>query len=105
MILCLIEFGVREGQLEARNEQVAILMKAIVDIEGFISKETFTSKDHPDKLVTLSYWRDAESLDAWMRNMEHKRAVGLGFRSILSYYKIQILTVERNSEWTAPNQS
>jgi len=102
MIVCLIEFGVREGQLETRNELVAQLMKAVVEVDGFISKETFISKDRLEKLVTVSYWRDGESLDRWMNEVAHKRAIALGRRQILSYFKTQILTVDRNVEWTAP---
>jgi heme-degrading monooxygenase HmoA len=105
MIVCLIEFGVREGQLQTRDELVAELMKAVVHIDGFVSKETFTSRDKPDKLVTLSYWRDNESLDRWMNETVHKRAIALGRRQVLSYFKTQILSVDRNVEWAAPGTS
>lgn len=103
VIVCLIEFGVREGQLQARDELVAELMKAVVNIDGFISKETFFSKDHPGKLVTTSYWRDSDSLDRWMKETIHKRAMAQGKRFILSYFNAQILSVDHNFEWKAPD--
>jgi heme-degrading monooxygenase HmoA len=103
MIICLIEFGVRPG-MEAKNiATVQELLKEVVKIDGFISKETFDSRNEPGKLLTISYWRDEEALRNWMRNAEHRAGIKLGKSEIYSHYAIRIAEVQRENIWRAPS--
>lgn len=102
MLVCIIEFGVREGSEEQRASLLAGLMKVIVEMDGFISKETFSSRDNPGKLITLSYWRDEASLAAWVADRQHVKAVSIGKRSVFSHYNIEISEVSRTIKWEAP---
>lgn len=102
MIACIIEFAIRPGVEERRDQLVRELMEAVVTVDGFISKETFESRDKPGKLITLSYWRDADGLRAWMKHPAHARNVVVGKRSVFSYYRIQVASVTRDIDWTMP---
>lgn len=103
MIVCIIEFGVRPG-LEARHQGiVAELLDEVVKIDGFLSKETFDSRNVPGKLITISYWRDEASLQRWMTNAVHRLAIPVGKREIFSHYGIQIAEVKRVNNWNSPN--
>ena len=54
--------------------------------------------DRPGWRITISYWADANALRGWMVNTAHIRAIGKIFR----HYNIKIVTIERETDWTAP---
>ena len=57
MIVCVIEYAVEPG-MEARNiEMVQMLLPVVAEIDGFISKETFDSRNNPGKILTISILR------------------------------------------------
>ena len=102
MIVCLIEFGVRPGMEEANVQTVQELLKEVAKIDGFLSKETFESKNESGKLLTVSYWRDAESLRAWMTNVPHMAGMRRGKKEIYSHYTIRVAEIQRENIWRAP---
>jgi heme-degrading monooxygenase HmoA len=101
MIACIIEFGVKEGRDEDRKRVLAELFVELERLPGFLSKETFDDVDRPGRRITISYWKDAEALRAWMRNAAHIRAISLGKREIFSHYNIKIAAIERETNWVA----
>jgi heme-degrading monooxygenase HmoA len=103
MIICSIEFSVRPGAEALRDALVAELMKAVVLIDGFISKETLVSRDRPGQFVTVSCWKDEDALRRWMRDPAHLRTIGVGKQSVFTRYRIQLATVYKDIEWTAPD--
>ena len=104
MLVCIIEFGTMPG-MEARNRAlVTELLVHARTIEGFISKESFTSRDDPGKVITLSYWRDADALRAWMRNREHVKTIPLGKNELFSHYTIQIAEIVSDKNWRRPEE-
>jgi heme-degrading monooxygenase HmoA len=102
MLACIIEFGICEGREKQRDALVAALMKAVVDVDGFVSKETYACRDVPGKLITLSYWRDAESLQRWVRHPTHVHTVTIGKRDVFTYYNIEVSEVTRTINWQRP---
>lgn len=105
VIACLIEFRVRPGAEATRDALVAELMKAVVQIDGFISKETLISRDRPGQLVTVSYWRDDAALKRWMRDPAHMRTIVAGKREVFLNYRIQLAEVVKDVSWSAPDQT
>jgi heme-degrading monooxygenase HmoA len=103
MLVCLIEFGTLPGMAERNKELVTNLLVHAREHDGFISKETFTSRDNPDKVVTMSYWRDAESLRLWMRHEEHLKTIPIGRNELFSHYSIQVAEVVTNKNWRKPD--
>jgi heme-degrading monooxygenase HmoA len=102
MLICVIEFGTVPGMEQRNRELVTELLVEAAKIDGFISKETFNSRDNPGKVVTLSYWRDAEALRLWMRDAEHRRAIPLGKKELFTHYVIQIAEVLSDKSWARP---
>lgn len=45
--------------------------------------------------ITVSYWQDLESIQAWKNNMEHLQAQRLGKEKWYAAYKTRISKVER----------
>ena len=48
--------------------------------------------------ITVSYWRDEESIKKWKANLEHQEAQKLGKELWYKQYKIRIAKVERDYE-------
>jgi heme-degrading monooxygenase HmoA len=102
MIACIIEFDVKPGRDDDRARLLAELFVEIRKLPGFVSKETFEDVERPGRRITISYWQNADALRDWMRNAAHRRAIGEGKRTIFSHYNIKIATIERETDWTAP---
>ena len=52
--------------------------------------------------ITVSYWRDAESIGAWRRVAEHERAQSAGRATWYQEYAIHVARVERSTTFTRP---
>lgn len=101
MIACIIEFGVRPG-MEARHQELLLpLLDGVQEVDGFISKETFDSRNTPGKIITVSYWRDGEAMAAWMKDRDHITAMVAGKKEVFTHYWIQISEVQREYSWEA----
>jgi heme-degrading monooxygenase HmoA len=78
-------------------------------IAGFISIERFQSMSNPEKVLSLSFWEDEESIKQW-RNIElHRAAQKEGRDSIFDDYRLRIAHVQRDYGMTdrvqAPDDS
>jgi heme-degrading monooxygenase HmoA len=50
--------------------------------------------------ITVSYWKDLESIKQWKQNTEHQLAQTLGRQKWYSFFKVRICKVEREYEWS-----
>lgn len=46
--------------------------------------------------ITVSYWKDLESISAWKKNTEHREAQSLGKEKWYEQFKVRICKVERD---------
>ncbi|WP_444943079.1 antibiotic biosynthesis monooxygenase family protein [Microbulbifer sp. ZKSA006] len=82
-----------------RDKYLAIaaeLKEQLLHLDGFISVERFQSLNQPDKLLSLSIWRDEESVKNWKNNKEHWQAQNLGKNQLFDSYRIRIGEVLRD---------
>lgn len=63
--------------------------------EGFLGMETARNETG----ITVSYWRDLESIKKWKENTEHLLAQKLGREKWYTNYKTRICKVERDYEF------
>ena len=54
----------------------------LTEIDGFISVERFQSIAEPGKLLSLSFFRDEEAVQAWRNQTPHRQAQSKGRREI-----------------------
>tara|TARA_R110002111_G_scaffold168038_2_gene234041 strand:+ start:174223 stop:174465 length:243 start_codon:yes stop_codon:yes gene_type:complete len=59
---------------------------------GFLGVESFRSPD--GKGVTISYWQDLPSIQAWREHPEHQTAQRLGKQRWYQNYTIEIARIE-----------
>ena len=52
--------------------------------------------------ITVSYWKDLESIRNWRKNAEHAEAQALGRKKWYAEYKLRVCKVERDYDYTAP---
>lgn len=97
---------------EKRDEYLdlaASLKPELSKIEGFVSIERFHSISQPEKVLSLSFWKDEESIAEW-RNVElHRMAQQTGRKTVFDDYRLRVATVLRdygmNERAQAPHDS
>ncbi len=83
----------------AKDEYLAIaarLKPLLVTMDGFISIERFQSLSQPDKILSLSFWRDEEAVKQWRNTEEHRAAQSQGRDGIFLDYRLRIAAVVRD---------
>lgn len=96
MIAVIFEVIPNEGKKEEYLDIAAKLRPELDHIEGFISIERFQSINNPDKVLSLSFWKDEESIQQW-RNLEmHRHAQAKGRNEVFKDYHLRIATVVRD---------
>jgi heme-degrading monooxygenase HmoA len=84
------------GQWDKYLDMAAMLRPELNKIDGFISIERFQSITNPEKVLSLSFWKDEESRHQW-RNIElHRMAQKEGRNSIFENYRLRVANVLRD---------
>lgn len=109
MIAVIFEVLPHPDQRQTYLDAAAALRPALEAIDGFVSVERFQSLADPDKLLSLSFWRDEAAVAAW-RNLEaHRRTQRLGREVAFADYRLRVAAVQRdygmNQREQAPDDS
>ena len=109
MIAVIFEVLPHASHKQEYLDIAAALAPLLKDMDGFISIERFQSLSDPQKILSLSFWRDEEAVAGW-RNIEaHRGAQCKGRSEIFQNYRIRIAGVIRdyglNEREQAPQDS
>lgn len=74
----------------------AELRPLINEIDGFLSVERFQSLTDPEKLLSISFFRDEAALDEWRRLTQHRKAQRVGRNSYFKDYRLRVAHVMRD---------
>ncbi|MEO6975941.1 MAG: antibiotic biosynthesis monooxygenase [Gallionella sp.] len=96
MIAVIFEVWPVENGAKTYFDLAAELRPLLEKIEGFISIERFESLATKGKYLSLSFWRDEESIRAWRNIGEHRTAQEKGRRSVFAKYRIRVASVVRD---------
>jgi heme-degrading monooxygenase HmoA len=100
MIAVIFEAFPKEGKWEEYLDIAASLRSELNKIEGFISIERFQSMTNNEKVLSLSFWRDEQSVAQW-RNVElHRQAQADGRSSVFNDYRLRVANVLRDYTMT-----
>jgi heme-degrading monooxygenase HmoA len=77
------------------NEMSEKMFELAATQTGFLGVDTARN----DIGITVSYWRDSESIRNWKLNSEHTIARNRGRADWYSYFKVRIAKVERDYEF------
>jgi heme-degrading monooxygenase HmoA len=64
--------------------------------DGFISIERFQSLAEPGKLLSLSFWRDEDAVQAWRAEEQHIAAQLAGRGHLFRKYRLRVAGVIRD---------
>ncbi|AZO57261.1 MULTISPECIES: antibiotic biosynthesis monooxygenase [unclassified Mesorhizobium] len=96
MIAVIFEVQPAEGRRDAYLGIAAELRPLLDGIDGFISVERFQSLADPNRVLSLSFWRDEEAVKAWRNTEEHRQAQQAGRDGIFAGYRLRIAHVVRD---------
>ena len=96
MIAVIFEGIAQVAQKEAYLDAAARLRPLLADIDGFLSIERFQSLTTPEKVLSLSFWRDEEAVRQWRNLEQHREVQRAGRASIFEEYRIRVAQVIRD---------
>lgn len=89
---------------DARAEYLDLagqLRPLLADLDGFISVARFQSLTTPDRVLSLSFWRDEAAVARWRNLPEHRRVQAAGRDRVFADYRLRIAGVLRDYSMNA----
>lgn len=96
MIAVIFEVEPAEGQHDTYLDIAARLKPELEAIDGFLSVERFESLTNPGKMLSLSFFRDEQSVAAWRNTENHRRAQAAGRGGVFADYRLRVAAVLRD---------
>jgi heme-degrading monooxygenase HmoA len=96
MIAVIFEVFPAYGRKADYLEHAARLRSELECMDGFISVERFQSLTDPDKLLSLSCWRDEEAVAGWRSRASHRAAQLAGRKGVFRDYRLRVAAVVRD---------
>jgi heme-degrading monooxygenase HmoA len=96
MIAVIFEVWPHEDQRGRYLDTAAGLKPLLETMDGFISVERFQSLYEPEKLLSLSFWRDEAAVANWRKLETHRAAQALGRNKLFRDYRLRIAGVIRD---------
>lgn len=105
MIAVIFEVEPHADRKQEYLDIAASLRAELQAIDGFISVERFQSLSNPDKILSLSLWRDEAAVKAWRSKSNHRNAQRAGRDGIFRDYRLRVASVIRDYGMTDREQA
>lgn len=96
MIAVLFEVTPKAQQKQLYLDMASVLKSDLLTIDGFISIERFVSLQNPDKILSLSFWKDEASVKKWRELKKHREAQNTGRSVVFEDYHLRVASVMRD---------
>lgn len=96
MIAVIFEVEPAAHHRQEYLDLAAALRPQLVAIDGFLSIERFESLSHPGRILSLSFWRDELSVQAWRNVESHRLAQARGREGVFEGYRLRVAQVVRD---------
>ncbi|MBN9671243.1 antibiotic biosynthesis monooxygenase family protein [Roseibium aggregatum] len=96
MIAVIFEVIPHAEKKQAYLDMAAEMRPLVEQIDGFMSVERFQSLTDPDKLLSVSFFRDEDALNEWRRLSQHRKAQKAGRTSFFKDYRLRVAHVLRD---------
>lgn len=96
MIGVILEVRPAPGRRDEYLDVAARLRVDPEEFDGFISVERFPGLTDPDKLLSLQFWRDEESLARRRNHEPHRAAQAHGRAGVFDDDRLRVLSVLRD---------
>jgi heme-degrading monooxygenase HmoA len=104
MIAVLFEVQLAPGRTGDYLAEAAALRDALEAVDGFVSVERYQSLADPDRLLSLSFWRDDEAVARWRTLERHREAQARGRAGVFAAYRLRIANVIRDYGMHEPRE-
>lgn len=105
MLAVIFEVIPSDSKWDEYLDIAAGLRAELATIDGFISVERFQSITNPGKVLSLSFWRDEESVRSWRNTALHRAAQEQGRKTIFDHYRLRVAEVCRDYGMTERDQA
>ncbi len=95
MYAVIFDVQPKPGRQQDYLDLAAALKPELEKIDGFISVERFQSLTTEGKILSLSFWRDADAVKRWREHDRHRRAQFKGRNEVFADYRISVVEVAR----------
>jgi len=95
MYAVIFEVQPKPGRRQDYLDIAAALRPELEKVDGFLSVERFQSLTTEGKLLSLSFWRDADAVKRWREHDQHRRAQALGRNEVFADYRLTVVEVVR----------
>ncbi len=96
MIAVIFEVHPADGRKQDYLDIAAEMRPLLEQVDGFVSVERFQSLTDPSKLLSLSYFRDEESVRNWRSLTDHRGAQAKGRGGVFDDYRLRVAEVVRD---------
>ena len=96
MIAVIFEVEIAPSRKQEYLDLAAELRPLLEEVDGFLSIERFQSLTDPEKLLSLSFFRDEEAVQNWRNLSQHRRAQRKGRDGIFAGYRLRVAGVFRD---------
>jgi len=96
VVAVIFELWPAEGRADEYFALAASLKTDLEKIDGFISVERFESLTTKGKYLSLSFWRDEESVRVWRNLAGHREAQAKGRGGVFADYRLRVASVVRD---------
>jgi heme-degrading monooxygenase HmoA len=96
MIAVIFELTAAPGRRQEYLDLAAGLADDVKSFDGFISIERFQSLSDPEKVVSISFWRDEEAVRKWRNLQKHREAQAKGRGGVFKSYRLRVAQVLRD---------
>jgi heme-degrading monooxygenase HmoA len=95
MYAVIFEVQPKPGRAQDYLDIAASLRADLEKFDGFLSIERFQSLSTDGKILSLSFWRDAEAVTRWREQERHRRAQAHGRYELFADYRLSVVEVVR----------
>ncbi len=96
MIAVIFEVMPAPGRKQEYLDLAAGLRSDLERTDGFVSIERFASLTNEGKILSLSFWRDEDSVRRWREFEGHRAAQKKGRGGIFADYRLRVASVVRD---------
>jgi len=96
MIAVIFEVELARGRKPDYLNIAAQMRPLLEQVDGFISVERFQSLTNPDKLLSLSFFRDEAAVAEWRKLSAHRDAQAQGRGGVFADYRLKVAHVNRD---------
>jgi heme-degrading monooxygenase HmoA len=96
VIAVIFEVVPAPGCKQRYLDLAAALKLELGAVDGFISVERFQSLSDPNKMLSLSFFRDEQAVASWRNTAAHRASQVRGRISVFADYRLRVSEVVRD---------